>query len=567
MTAAATPLVLGVTSHRNLVAAEIEPVRRRVRETLARLAGEFPGTPLVVLSALAEGGDQLVAQEALAAGARVIAPLPLPPDLYLDDFADAAARETFEALCRRADLVPLPMLAGNSRDSVGPPGAARDRQYAQAGIYIASHCHLLLAIWDGRDSDRLGGTAQVVKYYLSGTMPGLIERRRNARHVLGGGDERLLLHIVCSRVEVDGAPAAGLLPLQAYWRTTDRAVAAELGMPLEFRLAFARMAEFNADAAKYAAAIPGAPIEPGAGAQASVPIDRLFRAADWLAIHFQKRVLLAMRLTYTLAALMGIAFMCYSDLPAQDYMIFVFLLLFAVGAFVSVLARRRGWHRKYLDYRALAEGLRVQSYWRRAGISVTGDPEFAHDNFLQKQDVELGWIRNVMRSASLDAGRPPQPPDAGALAAVIREWVGESGASGQLHYYERRAAERARLHRVTETLGAISLWIGIGISVFLALFVLSLSQDAKTMLVAVMAVVSIVAAVREAYAYRKADKELIKQYRFMARIFAGARAALDRTGDPAMQREILHELGETALAEHAEWTLMHRERPLEHARL
>ena len=77
----------------------------------------------------------------------------------------------------------------------------------------------------------------------------------------------------------------------------------------------------------------------------------------------------------------------------------------------------------------------------------------------------------------------------------------------------------------------------------------------------------IVAAVREAYAYRKADKELIKQYRFMARIFAGARAALDRTGDPAMQREILHELGETALAEHAEWTLMHRERPLEHARL
>ncbi|HMA20137.1 MAG TPA: hypothetical protein VKO87_05000, partial [Gemmatimonadaceae bacterium] len=91
--------------------------------------------------------------------------------------------------------------------------------------------------------------------------------------------------------------------------------------------------------------------------------------------------------------------------------------------------------------------------------------------------------------------------------------------------------------------------------------------DTKTSLVAVMAVASIIAAVREAYAYRKADKELIKQYRFMCRIFSGARSALDRAHGAAEQREILRALGETALAEHAEWTLMHRERPLEHAHL
>ena len=149
---------------------------------------------------------------------------------------------------------------------------------------------------------------------------------------------------------------------------------------------------------------------------------------------------------------------------------------------------------------------------------------------------------------------------------MISEWVGESGKSGQLHYYERCAAKRAHTHHVTETLGALSLWIGIGISVFLAMFFLVLSQDAKTGLVAVMAVVSIIAAVREAYAYRKADKELIKQYRFMAQLFARARTELDRDHDPEQQRAILRALGETALAEHAEWTLMHRERPLQHAR-
>jgi hypothetical protein len=120
---------------------------------------------------------------------------------------------------------------------------------------------------------------------------------------------------------------------------------------------------------------------------------------------------------------------------------------------------------------------------------------------------------------------------------------------------------------MTEMLGSVSLWLGIAISIFLAAFVLHLSQDTKTLLVSIMASVSIVAAVREAYAYRKADKELIKQYRFMCRIFANARSALDRAKSPIEQREILRALGEAALAEHAEWTLMHRERPLEHARI
>ena len=75
------------------------------------------------------------------------------------------------------------------------------------------------------------------------------------------------------------------------------------------------------------------------------------------------------------------------------------------------------------------------------------------------------------------------------------------------------------------------------------------------------------AAVHEAYAYKKADKELIKQYRFMQRIFGAARRRLTGCSDLAEKRQVLRTLGEAALAEHAEWTLMHRERRLEHSRL
>lgn len=564
-----TPLVIGITSHRNIPAREVESIRGRVRDFFAQLQREFPHSPLVVLSALAEGGDQLVAEEGLACGARLIAPLPLPRDLYEHDFADAATRTAFNALCAQAQVIRLPLLHGHTLQAIAHPGVERNRQYAQAGAFVARHCHLLLAIWDGKINDRLGGTAQVVQYYLGGVMPGHIERRRGARrYQLGGSDERLVCHLVCSREEQDGAPEAPLRPGQVIWRTGSETSTPDAPMPQDFQAMFANADAFNADAEKYREKIEVADSQSNSHEAAADParqgsIATLFRAADWLAVHFQKRVLLAMRITYTVAALMGIAFAVYDNLTAQDYMIYVFLLLFATGIAISTLARRRGWHRKYLDYRALAEGLRVQGYWRRAGISLTDDPEFAHDSLLQKQDIELGWTRNVMRSAGLfeDA------PRADDLHAVIRDWVGDSGNDGQLGYYRRKAVQRERTHRVTEAIGAVSLYAGVGISIVLAVLAYRLSADLKNDLIVIMAVFSVASAVREAYAYRKADKELIKQYRFMQRIFSNARTALDGASDADEQRDILHALGEAALAEHAEWAVMHRQRPLEPGRM
>ncbi|WP_230474670.1 hypothetical protein [Dyella monticola] len=518
--------------------------------------------PLVVLSALAEGGDQLFAAEALATGARLVVPLPLPKEMYVEDFADRAVRAQFEELLQRADVIRLPLLKSQSREELQHHGEARNRQYAKAGVFIASHAHILVAIWDGKDLGRLGGTGQIVKYYLHGSLPGITERSRQARHILSGGDEHLLYHIVCSREGENGAVAQGLSPLQALWRTGDD-ISPNKRMPQEFELMIQHMVEFNGDCAKYIEQIDASDAFAIADKSAIHDIDHLFRSADWLALHFQKRVLLALRITFSLAALMGIAFTLYAHLTQEDNMIYFFLLLFACGGLVAALAHRREWHRKYLDYRALAEGLRVQLYWRRAGILKDTDHEFAHDNFLQKQNVELGWIRNVMRAMGLQPVKKPEPD---ALTGVINEWVGESGRSGQLHYFEKKTADCAGLHHLTEIIGSISLWTGISISVFLAMFALKLPEAIKTTLVMIMAVFSIVAAVREAYAYRKADKELIRQYRFMQRIFSGARTALDRTNDPTEKRSILRSLGDAALTEHAEWTLMRRERQVEHSK-
>ena len=549
--AVATALVLGVTSHRDLRPEDVPQLREFLDGAIGRLRAAFPQLALALLSPLAEGGDQIAAEVALAHGARLYVPLPMPVELYLDDFADAAARARFLALLAQATPIQLapPDL---DLERLKTPGPWRNRQYLAAGLHVANHCHLLLALWDGSDDGGRGGTSEIVRYYLGGPLPGARRATDNLRQMLAGDDDSLVLHVPVRRASVPDTGA----PPPPRWLTSAGARAWEAGMPPDYRRIFERMQVFERDRRRQADDVD---------ADDGDAVERSLRVVDAMAVHYQRLMTWAMRAIHVLAVVMGLSFLLYSDLGAPSWMLWVFLLFFLVGLVAASAARRHDWHRKYIDYRALAEGLRVQAFWRRAGLLVEGDPEFAHDNFLQKQDVELGWIRNVMRQLGLQP-LPACDDPAAAVDAVIEDWVGRPGTSGQLGYYARKAALRERHHHRTQALGAACLWAGIGISVLLAGWHALLPQPLQNVLVTSMGALSLVAAVREAYAYRKADKELVKQYRFMQRIYGNARVALDAARTTREKREILRALGEAALAEHSEWALLHRERPLENTR-
>jgi len=82
-------------------------------------------------------------------------------------------------------------------------------------------------------------------------------------------------------------------------------------------------------------------------------------------------------------------------------------------------------------------------------------------------------------------------------------------------------------------------------------------------LLAMMGALLLVYGIRQGYAYALAEKELIKQYRFMQRLFDNARVRLDAARTPLEQRQILRALGRAALDEHSEWLVMHRSRSVE----
>ena len=129
-------LTIGVTAHRDLVAAEIPRLRAECRGFFEELQRAFPHLPLRVISALATGGDQLAAEEALRLGIEVMVPLPLPQAEYEHDFEDAEALAHFRELLARSRQRTLPMAPGNTPEAVRERGPARNRQYAQLGMIL-----------------------------------------------------------------------------------------------------------------------------------------------------------------------------------------------------------------------------------------------------------------------------------------------------------------------------------------------------------------------------------------------------------------------------------------------
>lgn len=142
---------IGVTGHR--VVTEFERIDAGVEAALRRIEDKFPGEAMTVISALAEGADRIVARHVLARpGAGLTVPLPLTKSDYLTDFRSEESREEFLSLLGRAVEV------------VEMPGAtSREQAYEAAGIYVLDNSDVLITIWDGREAQGQGGTADIVE--------------------------------------------------------------------------------------------------------------------------------------------------------------------------------------------------------------------------------------------------------------------------------------------------------------------------------------------------------------------------------------------------------------------
>ena len=151
------PLVFGVSGHRDLLPADLPKLHEQLRGIFARFRAAYPATPFKLTTPLAEGADRLAAEAALAADIGLLVPLPMKRKEYERDFAAVESLSEFRRLLAEADShweIPA---------APHPTGKHRTRQYAEVGEFIARYSHVLILLWDGRNNNKVGGTAWVKK--------------------------------------------------------------------------------------------------------------------------------------------------------------------------------------------------------------------------------------------------------------------------------------------------------------------------------------------------------------------------------------------------------------------
>ena len=249
------------------------------------------------------------------------------------------------------------------------------------------------------------------------------------------------------------------------------------------------------------------------------------------------------------------------------------LAVFLLGSLLATWAHRRAWHRKYLDYRALAEALRVDFYWELAGVRKEFEGEFAHESFLQKQDAELQWIRYAMRAVSLELALRPSGNFKDGFPFVYAAWVGDDdlvNGSGQMLYYRQRLTILSRKQHNAERIDRMLLFAGLLLAIAFAIDLTAQSMSRaflpphlRAWMLWALALVPVYAAIFEIYLNEKADRALIRQYRYMYYLFGFAARELRSAASNERKLELLRSLGHACLAEHAQWILVHRDKRIQ----
>lgn len=143
--------VVGFTGHREL--ADMDGVAQAIRAQLVWLRKEHPAQ-WIAGSSIASGADTLFAETALELGLPWHALLPLPREMFKEDF-DGTGWEKAEALLDRASHV------GVTCDGVHD---LREQAYLDCGHETVNASDVLIAVWNGLEARGIGGTAQVVAY-------------------------------------------------------------------------------------------------------------------------------------------------------------------------------------------------------------------------------------------------------------------------------------------------------------------------------------------------------------------------------------------------------------------
>jgi hypothetical protein len=571
-----SPLVIGVTGHRDPHPADVPQLSRQVETFLADLKGRLPDTELRIMTGMAEGADLLVARAAVKVGCKVDAVLPMPLEKYVADF-DAESGAALRALLADPAVVSNVLAPPPGVDPNARHGGGHSAYYANLTRALTAKCNLLLALWDGNTSPLEGGTADTVLRYLgarthnghheahiefqtasaeaawgphfvywvptprlNGNGAGVASRQ--AGYLTGIGENLLAVH----GVEMPHALAQAFAELNIYNREFER---------LSGRRAFERLDSLLPTLAS---------IDTTEDREELQRIDGEYGKADALAIYYQRHSDRLFRGFSITASCMALVFLIYAKLWANNVLLSVYVSILLLSVIVFHRLRSHQWFSKHLVYRALAETMRIKFFLRAAHADRLVNATELINLTAIDQFSGFSWIANLLKNVeSVGSREIDEAADRMRLQSVHRHWI-----VGQQEYFRRRIRALERDHRRLEKLKSVMMYMIATFALVLLLFAHQLHDlmpgttiTGHDGVMFLMGLLPVWLGIWELYQNKMAMRELLWQYRNQLGHFTIAELQLARDTTTERSQEILAQVGKEALMESYLWTIhrYHRE--------
>jgi hypothetical protein len=470
-----------VTGHRAdaLAEGDVERLRERVRQTLllieeggralqAREQDCFAqGTPrLRFVSPIADGTDQIAAELAFELGWELQAILPFARERYRESLANHGARERFDTLLQQASC---------SLELPGDPDDSIDA-YVMTGRATVAHCDVLIAVWDGKPPRGRGGTGEVVQLALTrGTaivhVP--LDPRGEPRLLWSAFDPTVVtvaddpgVTRPLDREHVDALLTGLLMPppdeheqrfLKRFLKERLRQIRTRIEYPLLLTAAGVRRFSTRDLTDRHSAKMISDEWQRyRAGCVDAhnivAPIDALEEAYSWadrLATHFAQTYRSGHIFNFVLggvAVCLGLsAFMA----PHLKFDFAAFEMLITIAIILNAkVGTRLEWHRRWLDYRQLAERLRPMRTLKLLGIAAP-DPPGTATNPVPRRWIDW-YASGIWRAMGCTSGSIDR-----ACAARLGEAIADHEVEPQMSYHQRNAHQIKLLDHRLEQIGTV----------------------------------------------------------------------------------------------------------------
>ncbi|GAA4017469.1 hypothetical protein GCM10022280_15890 [Sphingomonas swuensis] len=581
-------LNIGITGHRASVlspdlVAQTSPIIRRIfdqlRDVTEQLHDDHPelfaaSTPQLRLhTPLATGADQMAATVAQEAGFRIRALLPFAADEYSADFKRGRERREFVQQLELAhEVFALPS-----------DRADAEAAYVQVGKAVVAASDILIAVWDGGNGNGPGGTAHVVDLALTNGVPVIHVPIDRAQGVAG---EPLLIFgrdiIDYQRTPICSAEAIVTLLTEVLLPEPAARAQAELYLSEEARTTNLRMEYPLLLWLLRVKGLPRVPWrqpsieeeiasdwrevrEPGAAGMREA-LSQSYAWANFLAIRYAQLFRSGHITNYVLSAL-AVNLALFGLIVPSIKILLVVAELGVIGLlFLNTNAGTRGdWHRKWLQYRYLAETLRPFLYLKRTGMV---GPPFRTEGVARNRRQERGgsdWTRwyaaAVWRQMDWPVGELTEEGIRLLAGDVVREQLLPQAA------YHRVNSER--MHKLDHRLHEIgNFLIGAVIAAcFLYIGGYFLVHEWTTRLTGpfIFLTAGLPAIGAAVFGMRGHGEHLLAASR-SAHSAEALAANAERLGQVADLEQLAHELENSAsimLADLNEWTATYSERSLE----